>query len=94
MIKTHALACSLTSLPSDLLHQNVIVPLSRIWPLLRVSLERISPIQMGSRCLRGQATPKMTIKLETDKAGQPTAHFLQVLIPRPFPLLLHLASLI
>lgn len=74
-----ALACLLASLPSVLFHPNVILPLSRICvALLRVSLNRISPIQMGSRCLRGQATPKMTIKLETDKAGQPTTHFLQV----------------
>jgi hypothetical protein len=74
-----AIACLLASLPSVLFHPNVILPLSRICvTLLRVSLNRISPIQMGSRCLRGQATPKMTIKLETDKAGQPTTHFLQV----------------
>ena len=38
-------------------------------------------VQMGSRCLRGQATPKMTIKLDTDKAGQSITHFLQVCSP-------------
>ena len=39
---------------------------------------------MGSRCLRGQATPKMTIKLETEEGGRPTTQFLQVasLMPR------------
>jgi len=41
------------------------------------SLEWRLDVQMGSRCLRGQATPKMTIKLDTDKAGQSNTHFLQ-----------------
>ena len=43
---------------------------SRLMPLFR-------RLQMGSRCLRGQTTPKMTIKLETAKAGDATTHYLE-----------------
>lgn len=41
------------------------------------SLDWRLDVQMGSRCLRGQATPKMTIKLETEEGGRPTTEFLQ-----------------
>ena len=52
-------------------------PVLASWLLITPSHQHLA-LQMGSRCLRGQVTPKMTIKLETENAGMARNHFLQV----------------